>query len=209
MSSIKNEVAPDTLKDVATVTSKQDKNIYKRIIEFQSNMSNVAKDANNPFFKSKYAPLDTIQQMIKKPLSDAGLGYTQYPTSEGLKTVLFDENGNTLEGSYPMVLTGKPQEVGSAMTYAKRYSLVGILGIIVGGDDDDGNLAQQQVQKFIGVTQFEAIKDVINTKGLDEARKIISEFASQGIQCNAKQMQELKTLASKIKDEPTATPTEN
>lgn len=117
--------------------------IYSKIISFQKEMPAIKKDETNPYFKSKYATLDSIQKAIQKPLAEAGLGYTQEATSEGLKTTLFDNDGNTLEFNYPAVFQGKPQEIGSAMTYAKRYALTACLGLIIEGEDDDGQKAQE------------------------------------------------------------------
>lgn len=116
--------------------------MYSRIIDFQQSMPIITKTGENPFFKSKYAPLDSIQKAIQKPLAEAGLGYTQEATNEGLKTTLFDIDGNTKEFMYPAVFQGKPQDIGSAMTYAKRYALTACLGLIIEGEDDDGNTAQ-------------------------------------------------------------------
>lgn len=119
------------------------KNIYSRIIEFQKIMPAIKKDETNPFYQSKYATLDNIQKAIQKPLAECGLGYTQEATNEGLKTTLFDTDGNMKEFWYPATFQGKPQEIGSAMTYAKRYALTACLGLIIEGEDDDGNEAQK------------------------------------------------------------------
>lgn len=126
-----------------------EKTIYSRIIDFQKSMPTIKKDETNPFYKSKYAPLDSIQKAIQEPLANAGLGYIQEATNEGLKTVLFDVDGNTKEFNYPAVFQGKPQEIGSTMTYAKRYALTACLGLIIEGEDDDGNTAQNsQKQEY-------------------------------------------------------------
>jgi hypothetical protein len=124
------------------------KTIYSKIINFQKNMPTVKKGETNPFYKSKYAPLDYIQKAIQKPLAEAGLGYFQEATSEGLKTTLFDIDGNTKEFNYPAIFQGKPQEIGSVMTYAKRYALTACLGLIIEGEDDDGQKANDSNQKL-------------------------------------------------------------
>jgi len=125
-----------------------EKNIYQKIIDFQKSMPAITKTGTNPFFKSKYAPLEIIQKAIQKPLAEAGLGYTQEATNEGLKTTVFDSDGNTITSLYPAVFKGKPQEIGSAVTYAKRYSLTALLGLIIEGEDDDGNTAQNSNQTY-------------------------------------------------------------
>lgn len=123
--------------------STENKTIYARLIEFQSKVEPIKKNAKNPFFKSDYATLDTIQFAIQKPLSDAGLGYMQQATADGLKTTIFDVEGNLIETMHPAVFEGNSQEIGSAMSYAKRYALTAALGLIIEGEDDDGNAAQE------------------------------------------------------------------
>lgn len=165
-----------------------EKNIYSKIIDFQKSMPTIKKDETNPFYKSKYATLDSIQKAIQEPLAKAGLGYTQQATQEGLKTTLFDLDGNTLEFIYPAVFAGKPQEIGSAMTYAKRYALTACLGLIIEGDDDDGNQAQeskQEVKKFDATNtvwmtqeQFEKLKTMIaNNDNVEGVQAVIAKFS--------------------------------
>jgi hypothetical protein len=119
-------------------------NIAKALIEFNGKVSKISKDAKNPFFKSNYASLSNIQDAISKPLSECGLAYSQSPTGvNGLCTILIHaESGEYLMDSYTMPVSkpNDPQAVGSAITYAKRYALAGILGLNI-DDDDDGNKA--------------------------------------------------------------------
>jgi hypothetical protein len=122
--------------------------IYQKLIKFQSEMSAIKKNSTNPHFKSPYATLDQIQSSIQKTLTANDLGYTQEVVFEEdqtkLLTTLFDVDGNEKKTLYPISIQGTPQQVGSAMTYAKRYSLTALLGLIIEGEDDDGNEAQNQ-----------------------------------------------------------------
>jgi len=119
------------------------KSIYQSLLEFQANMPVIKKTETNPFFKSKYADLSSIQKTIQKDLAKSELGYTQGIRDGVLHTTLFNADGQTLDFTYPLPLEGKPQDIGSAITYAKRYSLVAILGLIIEDEeDDDGNAAQ-------------------------------------------------------------------
>lgn len=115
--------------------------IRAKIIQFQKNMPLITKNANNPYFKSEYATLDAIQASIQQPLADAWLWYMQTVTSDWLVTTIFDEDGNYLDSTYPLSLHGKPQEIASGVTYAKRYALTAMLWLIVSWEDDDGNKA--------------------------------------------------------------------
>lgn len=127
------------------------KNLAKSLAKFHEAMGNVAKDADNPFFKSKYAPLESILPSIKKPLADAGLVFTQIPTGIcKLKTIIIDvESGEQIEGEFEMTPSkNDPQGQGSTITYMRRYSLVAMLGLNC-DDDDDGNLASKEQKKKI------------------------------------------------------------
>lgn len=117
------------------------KNIAKALSEFHKNMPDIKKDSDNPFFKSKYAALDSILPAIKNPLYDAGLTFTQVPCGENeLKTMLIHiESGEVIEGTYKMTPSkNDPQGQGSALTYMRRYALVAMLGLNT-EEDDDGN----------------------------------------------------------------------
>lgn len=135
------------------------KNLLKALAKFNTLCGPIVKDANNPFFKSKYATLDAIQEHIRKPLAEAGLVVTQ-PTRwvDGqaivVSTVYHVETGECLYSEFPVVV-GKhtAQDYGSAVTYAKRYSLTGLLNLIVCDEDDDGNKASANVTQTKNVSE--------------------------------------------------------
>lgn len=110
----------------------------------QGQMKFAAKDANNPFFKSKYADLASVIEAIKVPLSANGIAFVQATDFEDsaviVETILLHESGEWISGRLRMQPTkNDPQGVGSAVTYAKRYGLQALAG--VPSDDDDGNAA--------------------------------------------------------------------
>jgi hypothetical protein len=118
-------------------------NIAKALILFQVKMGEVYKDAKNPFFKSSYATLSTIQESIKEPLIESGLTVCQFPTGEhGLTTLILHESGEYLLSNYTMTpVKNDPQGIGSCITYQKRYALVSALNLNVQDEDDDANKA--------------------------------------------------------------------
>jgi hypothetical protein len=122
-------------------------NLSKALIDFNVRVTKISKDAKNPFFKSNYASLSNIQDAISKPLAESGLVYSQMPTGvNGLCTILIHaESGEYLMDSFimPVSKPNDPQAVGSAITYAKRYALAGILALNI-DDDDDGNKAAEK-----------------------------------------------------------------
>jgi hypothetical protein len=119
------------------------KNIAGALVKFQASVSKVAKEANNPFFKSKYASLANILDTIQKPLSECGLAISQFPDGDALTTIIVhSDSGEWMESSYvmPVVKQNDPQAMGSAITYARRYALGSILNLNI-DDDDDGEKA--------------------------------------------------------------------
>jgi len=110
----------------------------------QAELKNAAFDKVNPHFKSKYATLAGIRDGIAPVLSRHGLAVIQgtaCPASGPVVTTrLVHTSGQWLESEYPFSLD-KPQQMGSALTYARRYCLAAICGI-ASEEDDDGNAAQ-------------------------------------------------------------------
>lgn len=117
-------------------------NIAKALVTFHGLVGKIPKDSNNPFFKSKYASLSDILDKIQDPLNKSGLAYSQFPGKEGLTTILIHaESGEYMEDTYVVQpVKTDPQSLGSAITYARRYSIGAILGLNI-DEDDDGNAA--------------------------------------------------------------------
>lgn len=119
--------------------------IAKALSLFRDKIEAVSKDANNPFFKSKYADLSSILDAIKSPLKEAGLALTHYPinTEHGfiLRSVLMEiESWEKIEWEFP-IFWSKPQEVWISITYARRYNTVALLDIPT--EDDDWNSSNE------------------------------------------------------------------
>lgn len=110
----------------------------------QSVMPNAVMNRVNPHFRSKYADLTSVLDAIRGPLSANGLAVTQttHVTETGfvLRTTLMHTSGQSISGEYPLPTTGKPQEMGSALSYARRYSLAAVV-CNASDEDDDGNAA--------------------------------------------------------------------
>lgn len=122
------------------------KNIASALDSFHQLVEPVTKDATNPFFKSKYSTLDNILSVIKKPLSDCGLQFSQFPDGNGLTTILMHQTGEWIEATYSVPLSKQdPQGAGSAITYMRRYALGAILGLAT-EVDDDANSASTEVR---------------------------------------------------------------
>ena len=120
------------------------KELATALCKFQSAVETIKKTAVNPFFKSKYASLADILDVIRQPLTDNGLSFVQFPKGKYcLETMLMHVSGEWISESYEMQPTkNDPQGAGSVITYQRRYALGAILGLNI-DEDDDGNKGSQ------------------------------------------------------------------
>ena len=126
------------------------KDLAGALCKAQSEMGGASKDANNPFFKSKYADLSSVIRAVKQPFADNGLSYSQLPISKdglvGVTTILMHNSGQWLSSDLLLKpVKGDPQAAGSCLTYCRRYSLQSLAGIP--SEDDDGNAASAAPKK--------------------------------------------------------------
>lgn len=137
--------------------------LYKAFAAAQAEFSNPIKNRKNPAFRSDYADLQSCLDACKPALNRHGIAITQRVQSDehsvSVETVLIHGSGETLHSGFLCVpyAAGKgapAQALGSALTYAKRYSLCSFLGLAA-DDDDDGNAAGvgQQAQHYFVLTQ--------------------------------------------------------
>lgn len=109
---------------------------------FQAEIKHPLRTADNPFYSSKYTPLDALIDHVRPVLKKHGLYFTQEPWSDptgvGVITTLFHTSGERMESEPYCVGVSKkdPQAYGAALTYARRYSLSALLGIASNSDDD-------------------------------------------------------------------------
>lgn len=101
-------------------------------------------------YSYSYADLASILAAVRLALSENGLAIVQIITwGEGhswLVTRLLHSSGQSIESTYPLREYDRPQEMGSALTYARRYSLTALLGIAA-EEDDDGQAAENGVPR--------------------------------------------------------------
>lgn len=109
--------------------------------KLQSEMEAVKMSGVNPFHKSKYATLTDIWEAVKSPLTKNGLAVSQIPCGNSLQTMLMHSSGQWIAGEQLLMPSKQDaQSLGSALTYARRYGLSSVLGLVV-DEDDDGNSA--------------------------------------------------------------------
>jgi len=153
------------------------KEIAAALFKFQQEVGKVTKDATNPFFKSKYATLSNVLEVIKEPLDNAKLVVVQSPDYGILNTrVVHVDSGEFIESKYPLKpVKEDPQAMGSAITYARRYALVSMLCLDV-DDDDDGNAATKTVQPT--ASEQQAFKEQV--QGAQKPRMSPAKIPTKG-----------------------------
>lgn len=117
--------------------------------EARKEIEPIEKGKENPFFGNRYVDLDAIKAEVDPVLDKHGMYITQWPSmtptgEPALTTMLVHESGSLMYSNAALSLSKKdPQALGSALTYMRRYSYTGILGIKGIDPDDDGNVASQ------------------------------------------------------------------
>lgn len=143
--------------------------LAKALAIAQGQMGGAVKGKANPFFKSVYADLSSVVDAIREPLTNNGLSFVQvtHPSERNeiiVETVLMHESGEWLSGTLAMpVSKTDAQGFGSAITYAKRYGLQGLLG--VPSEDDDGSAASRK-------KDAPEVKETTKTNDVIDAQKL-------------------------------------
>ena len=135
-------------------------NLAKALSTVQGKLTHAKKDSANPFFKSKYADLESVWDACRDLLASNGLAVAQFPGSTSIEiinevaiatmsltTILTHSSGEYIsqEMSVP-VNKLDAQGAGSALTYMRRYAVAAVVGVVQA--DDDGNAASSP--KFVG-----------------------------------------------------------
>jgi hypothetical protein len=115
------------------------KELYEALAKAKAEFKPLIKDANNPFFKSKYITLDGIIGAIDEALLKNGLTYRHIVQDEQMQCVIHHKSGSELvAASIPFLTINDPQKMGAVITYQRRYTLEMAMGV-AGELDDDAN----------------------------------------------------------------------
>jgi len=126
--------------------SEQINDLAAALAAAQAELRNPVFDSQNPHFKSKFASLAQVRDTITPTLAKHGLSVTQLATNDdqgrpSVETILLHKSGQWLSSTLAVpVAKADAHGAGSAITYARRYSLMAIVNV-VGDEDDDGNSA--------------------------------------------------------------------
>lgn len=186
------------------------KSILQALAKFQETCPAVIKSSNNPFFKSKYAPLEDIQRHIKPYLKSSGLVVTQAnvyidgtPFVES--KVWHVDSGENISSTFPVIVNKvSAQDYGSAVSYAKRYSLTGLLNIIVADEDDDATAISEvkvSVPEAPELPTLDQDKYDLMVKYINDGKIKEVESALKKYKLNESQKKLLTTLINQSKAE--------
>ena len=131
----------------------------------QGKLTYAKKDSANPFFKSKYADLESVWDACRDLLSANGLAVVQLPgeyfeNTMALTTIITHSSGEWISQQMSLPVT-KPdaQGAGSALTYMRRYALAAVVGVVQA--DDDGNAASAPKQVKSSSTMKSVAEDIL------------------------------------------------
>lgn len=114
------------------------KNIISALIKAQKTIKHAQKDAKNPHFKNHYATLESVIDATKDSLLENEIVVTHIVTKENiLVTTLLHSSGEQITSEMNLLNATNMQQMGSSITYARRYSLAALLNI--SQIDEDGN----------------------------------------------------------------------
>lgn len=172
------------------------KHIATALVQAQRAFGPALKTATNPHFKSRYADLAACVEAVIEGLNGAGIALVQR-TSEDLtgvtvETVFLHESGEMLECGKLHVPASKqdPQGYGSALTYARRYSLMAACGIAP--EDDDGNAAQRKSVPTPNITDHLSAIEASSTS--DELATVYKDALAA---CGSNQALQMQVIAAK------------
>ena len=125
--------------------------IHDAMVMAQSEMKSPVLDSVNPHFKSRYASLTSVRAAVIPSLVKHGIYVTQKVSCANgqvsCDTVLTYKDGTSLSSTLSVPCPGRtPQEVGSAITYARRYGLSSLV-CVAAEEDDDANAAEEVTKR--------------------------------------------------------------
>lgn len=177
------------------------------MLAVQAEAPTLPKDKVNPHFKSKFTPLDTIVETIKPLLCKHGLVWSTLPCADehGRPALRYRlahvATGEALEDVMPLLLVkADPQGQGSAITYARRYTLCAVLNLVA-DDDDDGSAGSRSAAN--GTATAPPENPPLTGAGRDKIAKAIHEAGvAEGMLLAAAgftSIDDVKTVADAVK----------
>lgn len=153
--------------------------LLKKIQKVKKEVGKIAKDSENPFFKSSYTDINSLLEQIEPLLNKEGLLLLQPIRGNQVFSEITDlETGSTIFSALTLPEIADPQKIGSAITYYRRYTLTSLFALQ--SEDDDGNLASnKETVKMVTMKQGKFLQSL----GMkpEDIRKLTSAEATAKI----------------------------
>lgn len=126
--------------------------LFAAIAKAQAELGKAKEDGKNPHFRSKYATLESVRDVVVPVFAKHGLSITQHPGLDGecvtMTSVVGHSSGQWMmsTASVPMGRKQDAHAYGSCCTYLRRYAMAAIASAVT-GEDDDGNAAVESRSK--------------------------------------------------------------
>ncbi len=189
-------------------------NIYQALSKALEQMPALTKDAENKHFKHKYLKLSTLLEIVNPVLRKHNILFTSSVRAEDYileaTLVLADNQSEKISTSIPLIGCTDMQKLGSAITYARRYGLLMLLG--EAEDDDDGNIACNQAVTYMTQpssnvllktkikNDFDKHKNLLMEKNKEAANKIMASILANFKDCSMDKLNEMsKWIEGQIK----------
>ena len=143
---IKPEMKGSPLNHFNIFHSEEMNELFGAMASAQGEMGKAISNETNPFFKAKYPTLDVVIDVYREPLAKHGLSFMQWSVSDGkMMNILAHKSGQYIASIDELRIKKDkdddmtPQAHGSAYSYLRRYSAMGVMGMGKASEDDDGN----------------------------------------------------------------------
>ena len=162
-------------------TSESVKELMPALIKAQSEIKGAKKDKANPHFGNVYATLESVIEACKEALVKNDILVFQAPTNQNtLVTRLYHKSGEFVESEISLITNqNSMQQLGSAITYARRYSLASIL--CIAQEDDDANLASEPQTSPHPIAKKPLVQKVEEIKKAKEEEFVFTSGKNSGI----------------------------
>lgn len=144
-------------------TENKEQTLTQRLLEFQKQVNVIKKDAKNPHFKNTYATLKQVLSEVKPILSEVGLLITQPIDERGIGTVITDGK-ESINSFIPMPINLPPQQLGSAISYFRRYTVCSLLSLEIDDDDADATRTKQPTKPELTINHPDYLRAVDHLK---------------------------------------------
>lgn len=179
------------------------KEIAKAMSALRKQIKQPVKNADNPFFKSKYVMLEGVVKAIDEALPD-GLSYTQEVTTNdngvAVSTIIMHSSGEYMQFEPLSVPVSKKdaQAFGSAETYARRYTLSAVFGVTSDVDDDGNEAAKHPGKQQTAKRPVHQSKAALVSKPVNNSQSRSSQQRSHSNATNAGKLKTIGLLLANI-----------